>query len=190
MLISSIPDLCLQYDEPLGLLRLEWVSGADTRTLRPSAGQLLRLARQLAVRHLLLNMNTVPDISAEDELWLGTNWMPGIVQLPLERLVLVIASDQIHNQLAIESLHDLVQPTIRFDAQYFADSVAALHWLTDNSARLPALLAEWDAQAAAAAPGPEAAAKPPRFRSLSLLAWPQPGPMPPPPRRSPPPEQA
>ena len=174
MIISSIPDFCLQYDEPLSLLRLEWISGADTRTLRTSAGQLLHLARQLAVRNLLLNMNTVPDVSLEDELWLGTNWLPGIVQLPLERLVLVIASYQTHNQLVIDSFHDLVQPAIHFDSQYFTESDSALRWMTDDSARLPALLAEWDAQAATT-PGPAAAASPSRHRLPSLLAWPQPG---------------
>ncbi len=178
MIIRSISDFRLQYDEPLSLLRLEWLSGTDTSTLRASAGQLLLLARQRAVRNLLLNMNTVPNISAEDELWLGTNWLPGMVELPLERVVLVIASDQTHNQLAIDSLHDLVQPAIHFDVQYFTDSDSALHWMTDNSARLPALLAEWDAQAAATAAGSEATAPPPpRLQLPSLLAWPQPGPL-------------
>lgn len=168
MLLHHLPDFHLQYDQALGLLRLEWAAGADTRTLRASAANLLVLARHQATRHLLLNMNTVPDLSTEDELWLGQHWMPGIVQLPLERLVLVIDSSQVHNQLAIEALHDLVLPHIRFDAQYFTDSKAALHWLTDDSPRLPALLAEWDAQHQ-----PAAGSQPPH--RPSLLAWPQPG---------------
>lgn len=149
MIITSITDFCLQHDEALGLLRLEWVSGPDTRTLRASAGQLLVLARDLAVRRLLLDMDSVPDIPVYDQMWLGTHWMPGIVQLPLERLVLVIGPHRVHNQLAVDALHDLVQPFIRFDSQYFSEPESALHWLTDGSPRLSALLAEWDAR-----PGP------------------------------------
>lgn len=146
MIISSIADFCLQYDEALGLLRLEWISENGTRTLRTSAAQLLGLARQLAVRVLLLDMNTVPNISVDDELWLGVHWMPGIVQLPLQHLVLAIDGSRVHNQLAIDALHDLVQPTIRFESHYFSDSDSAMHWLTEGTGRLPALLAEWNAR--------------------------------------------
>jgi hypothetical protein len=134
----------LQYDDVLGLLRLEWISGEGIDTLRASAKELLLLARQLAVRCLLIDMNTVPDILIEDELWLGTHWMPGIVQLPLEHLVLAIDSNRIHNQLAIDALHDLVQPNIRFESHYFSDAASAMHWLTEGTTRLPALLAEWN----------------------------------------------
>ena len=146
MLIRSIPDFCLQHDEILGLLRLEWISGAGTGTLQASAAQLLVLARQLAIRSLLLDMDTVPNIPVEDELWLGANWMPGIVQLPLEHLILVISTDKVHNQLAVDALHDLVQPSIRFESHYFADADSALHWLAEGTDRLPALLAEWAAR--------------------------------------------
>lgn len=144
MLISSIPDYCLQYDEALGLLRLEWISGDDTHTLRASAAQLLELARRLGVRALLLDMNTVPNISVDDEHWLGTHWMPGILQLPLQHLVLAIDGSRVHNQLAIDALHDLVQPAIRFESHYFPDATSAMQWLTDGTGRLPALLAEWN----------------------------------------------
>ena len=108
-----------------------------------SATQLLALARQLAIQVLLIDMNTVPNISIDDELWLGAHWMPGIVQLPLAHLILAIDSSQLHNQLAIDALHDLVQPAIRFESHYFADADSALHWLTEGTGRLPALQAEW-----------------------------------------------
>ena len=145
MIISSIPDFRLQHDEALGLLRLEWISEAHTATLRSSATALLDLARQLAVRVLLIDMNTVPNISVEDEFWLGAHWMPGIVQLPLEHLILAIDTAQQHNQLAIDALHDLVQPAIRFESHYFSDADSAVYWLAEGTGRLPALLAEWNA---------------------------------------------
>ncbi|OGX82382.1 hypothetical protein [Hymenobacter glacialis] len=146
MIISSIPDFRLQYDEVLGLLRLEWITAIGTDSLRASATKLLELARQLGVRVLLLDMNTVPNISVADELWLGTHWMPGIVQLPLQHLVLAIDGSRVHNQLAIDALHDLVQPAIRFESHYFSDADSAMHWLAQDSGRLPGLKAEWDAR--------------------------------------------
>jgi hypothetical protein len=146
VLFHHIPNFCLQYDQVLSVLRLEWVAYSDPIQLRASASELLALLQELAVRHLLLDMNSVPNLPLADQLWLGDYWMPALVSLPLERLVLVIDSDQIHNQLAIDMLHDLVQPSIRFESQYFADMESALDWTTEGSARLSALRAEWAAR--------------------------------------------
>ncbi len=115
------------------------------RTFRSSAGQLLELGRQLQPRHLLLNMDTFPDISVYDQIWLGLNWMPGVLLMPLERVVLTIHRHRVHNQLAIDGLIGAVRPLIRFDIQYFPKPEAGLHWLSDYSDRMPALLAEWEA---------------------------------------------
>ena len=145
MIITSISDLSLQYDEPLSLLRVEWASGQDMRTFRLSADQLQHVTGQLGVRNLLLEMNTFPDISVYDQVWLGANWMPGVVKLPLERVVLAIHGRRVHNQLAIDSLLALSRPFIKFDIQFFPKAVPGLHWLSDYSDRLPALLAEWEA---------------------------------------------
>lgn len=144
MIISTIPDFSLQHDEPLGMMRVEWASGQDMRTFRTSATQLLQLAAQLKARHILLDMNSFPDISVYDQVWLGSHWMPALVQSSLERLVLVIHRRRVHNQLAIDSLIALSRPSIKFDIQFFPTAVTGLHWLSDYSERLPALLAEWD----------------------------------------------
>lgn len=153
MIIANISDFSLQFDEELSLLRIEWASGDDTRTLRGSATQLLQLAQELGSRHWLLNMNTFPDISVYDQVWLGANWMPGVVKLPLERVVLVNHRRRVHNQLAIDSLISMARPFIGFDIQFFSQAESGLQWLSDRSPRLPALLAEWDAWHGPAAPG-------------------------------------
>ena len=145
VIITSIPDFSLQFDVELSLLRIEWAAGDDTRTLRESATRLLALDRELAVRNLLLNMNTFPDISVYDQVWLGTHWMPGIVKLPLERVVLVNNRHRIHNQLAIESMIALVRPFIKFDIQFFPQPASGMRWLSDFSPRLPEMMAEWNA---------------------------------------------
>lgn len=145
MIITSVPDLSLQYDQALSLLRVEWASGQDMRTFRLSAEQFLKLADGLDVRHLLFDMNTFPDMSVYDQLWLSINWMPGLVKLPLERAVLAINRHRVHNQLAIDSLIALSRPFIKFDIQFFPTAIPGLHWVSDYSERLPALQAEWDA---------------------------------------------
>jgi hypothetical protein len=142
VILRSISDLCLQYDQTLGVLRMEWVSGNDMRGLRTTGRQLLALVYELLVRHLVLDINTVLDFSLADQLWLVKNFMPGLVASPLERLVLVIDVSQVHNQLAIDALHNLVQPAIRFESHYFPDSASAFDWLADGSAQLPGLVAE------------------------------------------------
>jgi hypothetical protein len=152
VLLRHIPDFCLQYDQALRILRLEWVSDADVRGLRTSARKLLALLEELPVHHLLLDINSVPDLPLTDQLWLGKHWMPRLVASPLARLVLAIDGNRIHNQLAIDALHDLVQPAIRFESHYFSDSVSAFDWLVDNSEQLPALVAEWEARHASASP--------------------------------------
>ncbi|HEX8424797.1 hypothetical protein [Hymenobacter sp.] len=144
MILRNIPDLCLQHDHSLAVLRVEWIGGHDMSSLRNTAQYLMASLRSLEVRHLLIDMDSVPDLSVEDQVWLGDYWMPELVALGLERFALVIGSNQIHNQLAVDALHNLVQPAIRFDMQYFTDSVSALDWLTHSSERLPALEAEWE----------------------------------------------
>ncbi|WP_046244342.1 hypothetical protein [Hymenobacter terrenus] len=144
MIITTIPDLSLQYDEALALLRVEWASGQDMRTFRASTEQMMQLIHRLAVRHVLLDMNSVPDISVYDQVWLGTNLPLAVVNIPLERMVLVINRRRVHNQLAIDSLIALLRPSIKFDIQFFSAPVPGMHWLSDYSNELPALLAEWD----------------------------------------------
>lgn len=146
VILRHLPAFCLQHDAALSVLRVEWVAGGNMQDFRNGAEQVLTLVQDQAVRHLLIDMNTLPDLPVAEQLWLGEHWMPGLVASGLERLVLVIASHQVHNQLAIDFLHDLVQPAIRFDSQYFSDSAMAFGWITDDSARVPALEAEWQAR--------------------------------------------
>jgi hypothetical protein len=141
----------LQFDPLFGVLLLEWVALSNPYHLHTSAEQLLVLLREREVRHLVLDMNSLPDLPVADQLWLGEHWMPGLVELALEQLVLIIDSSRVHNQLAIDALHDLAQPAIRFSSHYFSDIASALDWLTDSSPRLPLLAAEWAARYAPAA---------------------------------------
>jgi hypothetical protein len=126
-------------------MRIDWAGGNDMRGLRKSTIQAYELCLELRPRHWLLNMNSFPDISVYDQMWLGTHCIPGLAQLPLERMVLVVSQRRVHNQLAIEALIALTRPFCNFDVQFFPQPDMGLHWLSEHSERVPALLAEWNA---------------------------------------------
>lgn len=169
MIITTISDFSLQYDQALSLLRVEWAAGQDMRTFRASTEQLLHLIQRLRVRHVLLDMNTMPDISVYDQVWLGANWTAKALSTSLERMVLVISRRRVHNQLAIDSLIALARPFIKFDIQFFSGAVPGLHWLSEYSSRLPTLLAEWDAVHGPDFPQPGGLSEPRSFYRPSSL---------------------
>jgi len=152
MIITDIKELKIQYDEPLHFLRVEWAAGRDMRRLRPALEQLSQAAIRLQVTHGLLAIDTLPDISAYDQIWLGSQWLPKTGGLRLKQAVIVLSSGKVYNQQAIETLLTLNRSHVKFDFQFFSQSVAAMHWLTNESRRLPTLLAEWDAAFGPAGP--------------------------------------
>jgi len=160
MIISDIKEFRIQYDEQLRLLRVEWAAGHDMRRLRPALEQLQQLAQHLQATHGLLSLSDLPDISAYDQIWLGSQWLPKTERLALKQAVVVLDSKQIYNQQAIETLLTLNRNHVKFDFQFFSQSVAAMHWLTNESRRLPTLLAEWDAAFGPAGPQAYYAAEP------------------------------
>ena len=135
------------------------------RGLRASTEELFRLCRKLGTRHWLLNMDTFPDISVYDQIWLGAQWVSSILHLPLERVVLVIHRRRVHNQLAIDAILAVARPFIRFDIQYFPKAEAGMHWLSDYSERLPELLAEWNTLHGPKLPAPNGADLPHKLHS-------------------------
>jgi hypothetical protein len=152
MIITDIKEFKIQYDEPLHLLRVEWAAGRDMRRLRPALEQLSQIAIRLQVTHGLLAIDTLPDISAYDQIWLGSQWLPKAERLGLKQAVIVLSSGKVYNQQAIETLLTLNRNFVKFDFQFFSQSVAAMHWLANESRRLPALLAEWETAYGTVAP--------------------------------------
>lgn len=160
MIITDIKEFKIQYDEPLHLLRVEWAAGRDMRRLRPALEQLSQLAISLQITHGLLAIDSLPDISAYDQIWLGSQWLPKTERLMLKQAVVVLSSGKIYNQQAIETLFMPNSRLVRFDFQFFGQSVAAMHWLTNESRRLPALLSEWEAAFGPLSPETSQAAEP------------------------------
>lgn len=160
MIITDIKEFKIQYDASSQLLRIEWAGGPDMRRLRPALEQLRQLANEYVVTHGLLNISSLPDISAYDQIWLGAQWLPKIGKLALQQVVIVLASSQVYNQQAIETILMLNRVHIKFDMQFFTQPIPAMHWLTTESGRLPALLAEWEAAYGPTPPPPAGVAEP------------------------------
>ena len=143
MIVNSVKELCVQHDAELEVIRIAWVGGRQISGFRTAFGEICQLVRQLAAQRVLLDLNTLPDISVYDQLWLSKNFIPSLFTLPLRQVVVVLMPKRIYNQHVVEDLLGAVSLQIRFDLQFFPQPEAGMHWLTDYSPRLPALLIEW-----------------------------------------------
>lgn len=144
MIINKIEEFCIQNDESLNVARVSWVGGRNMRHFQRAFTQLQRVLTYLGVGRVVLDLNALPDVPVYDQLWLSTSFMPALIRLPLRQMVVVLAGQRIYNQHVLEGLLTAVAKTISFDVQFFANAEAAMAWLTDDSPRLPALLAEWE----------------------------------------------
>lgn len=151
MFSSKPPPLHIQYDSELSLMRTGWTRPANAGQLRPSALHLSGAARHHRVQHHLLDLNLLEDISVFDQLWLSAHWLPGAQDLPVQRVVVLLGENRLHNKMAVDSLIAHGQEFCRFDIQFFSEPQPALGWLTNDSPRVPALLADWKATLASAA---------------------------------------
>ncbi|MVN76129.1 hypothetical protein GO988_07310 [Hymenobacter sp. HMF4947] len=143
MILTSIKEFRIQHDVTSDVLRVEWVGGHKMNRFRSACEQLCKLAGQLLATRILVEIESLPDIPVYDQLWLSTYFMPGVLRLPLEQVVIILSNKRAYNQHVVEGLLMAVRPLIRFDVQFFVVGDSAMHWLAGNTPRLPALLAEW-----------------------------------------------
>ena len=145
MIVCSIPNLRIQHDAVLDLLRVQWTGGSDMQPFRRSIRGLVGLANSLRVAHCLLDMDSFPDLSTYDQIWLGRSWLPDLKCLGcLQQVVLIIQPHRVYHQLTVESLLEAARPHLACDVQFFTDPRRALQWFTDGTGRLPLLTAEWE----------------------------------------------
>ncbi|NML65697.1 hypothetical protein HHL22_10820 [Hymenobacter sp. RP-2-7] len=143
MIFKHLSPLFIQEDAELQLLRVRWAGSRNAPAFRTAASGLVDLMQQHGTRRLLLELSEQPDLPVYDQLWLSTTLLPRIAQLPVTQLVIILASQRVYNRHVLESLLMQYQARIKADVQFFTQDEAALDWLTDNSPRVPALLAEW-----------------------------------------------
>lgn len=167
MIIKSIAELCVQYDEPLDLVRVAWMVGSNMRHFQQAFTQLRDIMQQLGVGRIVLELNAMPDIPVYDQMWMSTHFMPGLLKLPLQQVVVVQSARRVYNQHVVEGVLAAAAMHITFDVQFFAQPEAALAWLTDDSLRLPTLLREWASGCGSVSSAPDEVADPrPAYRRL------------------------
>lgn len=143
MLIVVTNGWCVQYDEPLALLRAEWRSNSGPEQVLPAFEKLLELLATYRIERLLLDCYHLPDLSLPTQGWLQATFLGAALRLPLRQVVHVISGLRIYNQHFLEQLYLDSSSTVRADVQYFSQVGPALGWLTGQAPHLPALLREW-----------------------------------------------
>lgn len=143
MIINSIAELYVQHDGPLNLVRVAWAAGSSMRHFQQVFTQLRDIMQQLGVARIVLELNEMPDIPVYDQMWMSTHFMPGLLKLPLQVVVVVLSARRVYNQHVVEGVLAAAALRIKFDVQFFTQPEAAMAWLTDDSPRLPLLLREW-----------------------------------------------
>jgi hypothetical protein len=143
MIINSIAELYVQHDGPLNLVRVGWAAGSNMRHFQQAFTQLRDIMQQLSVARIVLELNAMPDIPVYDQMWMSTHFMPALLKLPLQQVVVVLSARRVYNQHVVEGVLAAAALHIKFDVQFFAQPEAAMAWLTDDSPRLPLLLREW-----------------------------------------------
>ena len=160
MIVFCSKELCVQHDEGLGMVRAAWIGGRNMRGFREAFTRLQKLVARLGVARILLDLNTLPDISVYDQLWLSKGFIPSILVLPLRQVVVALSPKNVYNHQAVEGLLLAVHLLIRFDMQFFAQPDAGMQWLTDYSPRLVDLQREWSQQRGAIPPQSDEVAEP------------------------------
>lgn len=160
MIIKEIEEFCIQNNDLLNVARVAWAGGRNMRHFQRAFTQLQCTLTQLGVGRVVLDLNALPDVPVYDQLWLSTSFMPALLSLPLRQMVVVLSGQRVYNQHVLEGLLAAVAKTIPFDVQFFANAEAAMAWLTDDSAHLPALFAEWAGGCGSAYSPPSEVAEP------------------------------
>lgn len=144
MILYNRPELHIQHDVELSLIRTSWTGAVGAEYLRPCATYITSLVQHQQPRHYLMDLGHLDDISVSDQIWLSNSWLPSMQLLPLKRVVLLMDERRIHNKMAVESIIATRNMQLPFEIQYFGEPLTALRWLTDDSPKVAALFAEWN----------------------------------------------
>lgn len=129
--------LVLFHDATLRLLYHRWQGQHNMHRFRPAVLYVQQVLRQHAIESWVVDLNGLPNLSLDDQIWLSDEVLPALAPLgSLKQLALVLSSN-VYNQLAAETLLYHGQRHLNFDIQFFSDSPAALDWLMNPTA-LPA----------------------------------------------------
>ncbi|MCC3155802.1 hypothetical protein LJ737_01035 [Hymenobacter sp. 15J16-1T3B] len=121
--------LVLFHDPALRLLYHRWRGQHNMHRFRPAVDYVQHALRQHAIESWVIDLNGLPNLGLDDQMWLSDEVLPALKPLTNLRQLALVLSDNVYNQLAAESLLHQGQQHLKFDIQFFADSAAAIDWL-------------------------------------------------------------
>lgn len=121
--------LTLFYQKDLQMARALWngfLSGEEFRASALACSQLLQERSPLL---WLADNRKMKAIRKKDQDWFEKEIFPILATSSLEKMATLVSED-IFNQMAVETLHTLGTPLMRFETQFFHQEEQALQWLT------------------------------------------------------------
>lgn len=142
-MIFTRKSLCVQYNEPLKLLRWQWQGPLSLARFETAFQELLFITLHYGVQRWMADTRGLPPLGIQEQAWLSEEWLPEFgLNTAVHQLALVLP-DSLHNQLVLESaLQDAHQHDCGL-IQFFNCSPAALDWLAGNAATAELLEQEW-----------------------------------------------
>lgn len=121
--------LVLFHDDALHLLYHRWRGQHNMHRFRPAVEYVRTLLRQHAIESWVVDLNGLPNLGLDDQIWLSDEVLPALAPLGSLKQLALVLSPNVYNQLAAETLLHHGQQHLQFDIQFFTDSTAALDWL-------------------------------------------------------------
>jgi hypothetical protein len=123
--------LTLYYNRKSQTARAVWNGFLSGDVLRNAVQPCIQLLETEQPINWLADNRKMKAIRKNDQEWIQTYMIPKIVASPLRKMATLISED-IFNQMAVESLYVKANNIIHFDHQYFNKEEAALAWLKET----------------------------------------------------------
>ena len=121
--------LTLYYQADRRLVRALWDGFLSGEEFRASALACTQVLQERAPLYWLADNRKLKAIREKDQEWFMQHIAPRMAACSLVKMATLISED-IFNQMAVETLHTLGTPVMRFEARFFHQEEQALQWLT------------------------------------------------------------
>lgn len=151
MIVALHPSLQVQQDDTLRLLRLGWVGGRATATLREAAMRFIERGIEVGSQRVLFDLSALFDLPVYDQLWLSATLLPRALRIPVQQVAVILPERATYNRQVLEFLLRQYQNMRRVmslppcDVQFFTHIDEGLDWITDSSPSVFNLQAQWHA---------------------------------------------
>ncbi|CAN5919829.1 hypothetical protein BH24BAC1_BH24BAC1_25280 [soil metagenome] len=122
------PHLTIYYDEARSLGKSEWNGFVSGEEYRESSLACLKLMKEKQVRFWVADDRNMRAIRLKDQEWTNTVLIPKILLTNLEKMALIVSNDMF-NQIAVDSMIDKASDNLTFEIKYFNDLAAGEEWV-------------------------------------------------------------